>query len=192
MSENSILKVNARGWVNGLHCGCDRKSIQWQSDDLRSLYAQLLKDAVFTYPVKNFARFDEASRLIILSVALALHDAGIAYTEGEKQDIGILGTSPDGALVSNLAYFRDYTEHGRKLARGNLFIYTLPTSPLAEAAIHFGLQGPLLYLRDSEKPEERLLAHAELMIQNKEAHTLLAVIYGSKKATCYVVSGDDL
>ena len=145
-SKPGISKVKGRGWVKETQCGCDRKSIQWQRDDWRSLCAQLLKDGVFTYPVKNFARFDEPSRLITLSVALALYDAGIPYIEGKKQDIGILGTNPDGALASNLAYFQDYAEHGRKLGRGNLFIYTLPTSPLAEAAIHFGLQGPLLYL----------------------------------------------
>jgi 3-oxoacyl-[acyl-carrier-protein] synthase II len=185
--------IKGCGWIkDGEEGASEKKGLQWKCSNLLSLYAQLLKDAIFAYPVKNLARFDEASRLTTLSVALALHDAGIAYAEGGKQDIGILGASQDGALASNLAYFRDYIEHGRKLARGNLFIYTLPTSPLAEAAIHFGLRGPLLYLRDSEKPEERLLAHAELMIQNKEAHTLLAVIYGSKKATCYVVSGHDL
>jgi len=188
----NTLRVKGRGWVDETQCGCDRKSIRWQYDDPRSLYAQLLRDAVFAYPVKNLARFDEPSRLITLAVALALHDAGISYAEGKKQDIGILGTSRNGALVSNLAYFRDYVEHGRKLARGNLFIYTLPTSPLAEAAIHFGLQGPLLYLRDPERPEDRLLTQAELMIQNKEASTLLAVVCDSKKATCQVMSGNRL
>ena len=191
-SKSNISMIKGCGWVREDQCGCDRKSLQWQYDDVRSLCAQLLKDAVLAYPIKNLARFDEPSCLITLSVALALHDADILYADGKKQEIGILGTNPDGALASNIAYFRDYVEHGKKLARGNLFIYTLPTSPLAEVAIHFGLQGPLLYLRDPENPEERLLAHAKLMIQNKEAHTLLAVIYGSKKATCHVVSGDDL
>ncbi|MFH0985029.1 MAG: hypothetical protein V1882_05780 [Candidatus Omnitrophota bacterium] len=187
-----ISRIKGRGWVQETQCGCDQKSLQWQYDDLRSLYAQLLKDAVFAYPVKNFARFDEASRRVTLSVALALHDAGITYAEGKKQDIGLLGTNPEGALVSNLAYFRDYAEHGRKLARGNLFIYTLPTSPLSEAAIHFGLQGLLLYLRDPEMPEASLLAHAQQMIQNKEAHTLLAVVHDGKTATCQVISGNRL
>jgi 3-oxoacyl-(acyl-carrier-protein) synthase len=188
-NKSNIVKVKGRGWVKEIHCGCDRKSIQWQYSEFRTLYAQLLRDAVFSYPVKNLARFDELSRLVTLSVALALHDAGITYAEGKKQDIGILGTNPDGALATNLAFFRDYTEHGRKLARGNLFIYTLPTSSLAEAAIHFGLQGPLLYLRNLDNPEARLLTHAELMIQNKEAHTLLAVVCDSRKTVCHVISG---
>ena len=51
----------------------------------------------------------------------------------------------EGSLQSDLEYFRDYLEGGRTLSRGNLFIYTLPSSPLGEAAIHFGLLGPLLY-----------------------------------------------
>ncbi|MGQ9499188.1 MAG: hypothetical protein ACUVQ6_02265 [Dissulfurimicrobium sp.] len=40
-------------------------------------------------------------------------------------------------------YFRDYLDSGRRLARGALFIYTFPSSLLGEAAIHFGLKGPL-------------------------------------------------
>lgn len=185
--------IKGCGWIKDGEWGVsEKKGLQGKCSNLLSLYAQLLKDSLFAYPVKSFARFDEHSRLVTLSVALALHDAGITYAEGKKKDIGLLGTNPDGALATNLAYFRDYIEHGRKLARGNLFIYTLPTSPLAEAAIHFGLQGPLLYLRDPEKPEERLLAHAELMIRNKEARTLLAVVFDSTNAVCQVLSEGDL
>jgi len=49
-------------------------------------------------------------------------------------------------LWSQRFVFLDYVQAGRKLGRGSLFIYTLPSSPLAEAAIHFGLQGPVLYI----------------------------------------------
>jgi len=187
-SPNAMIK--GRGWIKEGQCGCNQKGLLWQYADLRSLCAQLLKDTVLSYPVENFGRFNQDSRLVIFSIALALYNADIHYARDKKQDIGILGTSPDGALTSNLDYFRDYVSCGRKLGRGNLFIYTLPSSPLAEAAIHFGLQGPLAYIRNSEKPKERLLAQAQLMIQNKEAQAMLAVDFSSAEATCHFISGE--
>lgn len=187
----NISVAKGCGWVKEAQCGCTQKVLQWQYNDLRLLCAQLLKDAVLKYPIENFARFDQASKFVTLSVALALYDAGITYAKDKKQNIGILGMSPDGALASNLVYFKDYVEAGRKLGRGNLFIYTLPSSPLAEAAIHFGLQGPLVYIRNAEKPKERLLAQAQLLIQNEEAQAMLAVDFNSVEATCHFISGEE-
>lgn len=60
--------------------------------------------------------------------------------------MGLIGTNRAGSLEANRLYFSDYLQAGRVLARGNLFVYTLPSSPLAEAAIHFGFQGPMLYM----------------------------------------------
>ena len=188
LSKN-IPMIKGHGWIKEGQCGCSKKGLLWQYSDLQLLCAQLLKDAVLAYPSEKFGRFDMSSRLVALSVALALHDADIHYAKDKKQDIGILGTSPDGALDSNLAYFRDYVEAGRKLGRGNLFIYTLPSSPLAEAAIHFGLQGPILYMRTLEKPEENLLAQAELMLRNKAAQAILAVSFSVNEASCKCIQG---
>ncbi len=180
--------IKGHGWVKEGVCGCAAKKLQWQYADFRLLCAQLIKDLVLARPIENFGRFNQDARLVTLSIALALYDANIHYAKDRKHDIGILGTSSNGALDSNLAYFRDYVEAGRKLGRGNLFIYTLPSSPLAEAAIHFGLQGPLLYIRHSEKPEENLLIQAESMAANKEASAMITVVLNSKEAAAHFVS----
>ena len=79
------------------------------------------------------------------AVALALRDAGIEYSARNKQDTGIIATSGAGSLQSDLDYYADFVKNGRTLSLANLFIYTLPSSPLGEAAIHFGLTGPLLF-----------------------------------------------
>jgi hypothetical protein len=176
--------VKGYGWIKEGECGCNQKGLLWQYADLQLLCAKLLKGGVFAYPIEHFGRFDVASRLVALCVALALYDADINYARDKKQDIGILGMSPDGALASNLEYFKDYVKAGRKLARGNLFIYTLPSSPLSEAAIHFGLQGPLIYIRHTDKPEANLLAQAELMVRNKAAQAILAVSFGNNETIC--------
>lgn len=176
--------VKGHGWIKEGQCGCNQKGLLWQYADLQLLCAQLLKEGYLAYPIEHFGRFDAASRLVAISVALALYDANINYAKGKKQDIGILGMSPDGALASNLEYFKDYVKAGRKLGRGNLFIYTLPSSPLSEAAIHFGLQGPQIYIKHSDKPEENLLAQAEGMVHNKTAQTILAVSFCINEAVC--------
>ena len=185
--NNAMLRES--GWITDAQCGCTQKKLQWQYADLRSLCAQLLKDNVLAYPIENFGRFDQESRLVVLSPALALYDADIRSTKEKKQNIGIVGASPEGALSSNLAYFRDYVTGGRKLGRGNLFIYTLASSPLAEAAIHFGLQGPLAYIHHTERSEEQLLAQAELMVQNNEAQAMLVVVLDTSGAICHCISG---
>ena len=68
------------------------------------------------------------------------------WGDGQKRNIGLMGASEAGCLASNRAYFQDYLGGGRTLARANLFVYTLPSSPLAESAIHFGLMGPMVYM----------------------------------------------
>jgi len=154
------------------------------------LTAQLLHDHILAYPIENFARFDEASRHVTLSAALALYDAGIAYAKGKKQNIGILGTNPDGALISNLAYFEDYLAGGRTLGRAKFFIYTLPSSPLAEAAIHLGLQGPMTYMLAAKTPRETLWAHAGLLIKNEEVEAMLVISSTSEATECRVLTGE--
>ncbi len=184
--KNSLVKGS--GWIDADACGCSGKGIRWEYSDLRSLCAQLLADSVLAFPVDNFGRFDLQTRLVVLSVALALYDAGIGYERGKKQDIGTAGTGPDGSLTSNLDYFRDYVSCGRTLGRGNLFIYTLPSSPLAEASIHFGLQGPLLYMRHADDPETKMLEQAESMIRGNDARAMLAVVFGSRQSVCRYLS----
>lgn len=143
------------GWVNGSEYGsffhsqrvCYGDGVAlppWKQDDL------------FQSHLKNAGRFDMSTRLIISACALALRDAGVVCVPGTKSNIGLLGANSCGCVAANRAYFKDYLEGGRVLARANLFVYTLPSSPLAEVAIHFGLQGPVLYIGTSGARNEQL------------------------------------
>ena len=101
--------------------------------------------SVFARQFKNFGRLDADSKAAAYAVELALKDAGLAYPLEPITVAGIAGGSALGCYEPDMLYFQDYVKCGRTLGRGNYFIYTLPTSPLAECAIHFGLNGPVFY-----------------------------------------------
>ena len=122
--------------------------------------------APYKRAIKNFGRFDNLSKRTCLSVALSLNDAGLHYSKDTTQDIAIVGFNNEGSLQSNIRYFKDYVESGRKLARGNYFAYTLSTSSLSEASIAFGLNGAVLSI---------MPASASMMKPILEEHARLAV-----------------
>jgi hypothetical protein len=73
------------------------------------------------------------------------------------------------------------------MARGNLFVYTLPSSPLAEAAIHFGFRGPMLYMGfPGGGLGDFLEAGAHLLDDGAEG--MLAVMSDEKEAMAFVLA----
>jgi hypothetical protein len=183
-----MIKTLGVGWIKKGKCGLRDKGLTYKYADLKSLYLVLKEKGIFSFPVENFARFDQASKLATIAVGLALYDADFVYAQGKKQDIGILATNKNGSLDAQLAYFKDYIDSGRTLGRGNLFIYTLPSSPLAEAAIHFGLTGPLLYMNFPDSAKNiRLMVYAQEMIRAGQAKTMLVLKSTNQETACFVV-----
>jgi 3-oxoacyl-[acyl-carrier-protein] synthase II len=141
-AETHNVMVRGIGWLDGQTWGTVRRP-QRVSYGGEAGVPPWKRAELFAGGVKNFGRFDQATRMTLCACALALNDAGQAAPSGT---VGLVGTNVAGSLEANRAYFSDYLQAGRVLARGNLFIYTLPSSPLAETAIHFGLRGPLMYV----------------------------------------------
>jgi len=177
-------KILGAGWIKNGRYKLKRKRVSKSYIDLKSLYLKLKESTVFKYPVDNFVRFDYASKLTSIAVALALYDAGITYAKGEKQEIGILAVNKNGALDAQVNYFKDYLNGGRILGRGNLFIYTLPSSPLAEAAIHFGLTGPLLYMNSKD---DILIEYAGDLVKSGQAKVMLALSSRGRETAFFVI-----
>jgi 3-oxoacyl-[acyl-carrier-protein] synthase II len=184
------ISVQGIGWVTETGYGSARLGQQYQFTDVEGVHS-LVKLGIFSQPFKNFARLDGISRKTVSAVALALQDAGIEYGAAGKQDIGIIGTSREGSLKSDLAYFRDFFDNGRTLSRANLFIYTLPSSPLGEAAIHFGLTGPLLFATGTADTLASLLDMAAGMITDGEAGRMLVGIIDGEEALYFVLDTAD-
>ena len=183
-----MIVITGIGWINKKEYGCAVKKLRRDCTGIKSLHSHLQSESVFLYPVKNFGRFDAVSKMTCCVVALALHDAGILYSKNHKLETGILGANTAGCLQSNVFYFKDYVVNGRTLARGNLFIYTLPSSPMAEAAIYFGCRGPVLYIMFPHKQVASLLRNAERTILRGETSSMLAVKADEEEALCFVLA----
>ncbi len=176
-----MICIGGLGWINRQGYGCVRRSLE--------LSGVPKKEEAFLHPFNNFGRLDTVSKMTAYAVALALKDAGIKYPLSRKQDIGIIGTNAAGCINSDIRYFKDYLDSGRTLSRGNLFIYTLPSSPLSEAAIHFGLQGPLFYATGNGMAG--ILNIAAEMIHMGEAAIVLAGMAEEDAAAYFVLGGSE-
>jgi len=73
------------------------------------------------------------------------------------------------------------------MGRGNLFIYTLPSSPLAEAAIHFGFQGPMLYMGFPDGGRGDFLEAGASLIVDGATDGMLAVMADEREAMAFVL-----
>jgi 3-oxoacyl-[acyl-carrier-protein] synthase II len=139
---------------------------------------------LFAGGIKNVGRFDRATRMTVSACGLALWDAGVS---APAPAVGLIGTNAGGSLLANRSYFEDYLQAGRVMARGNLFIYTLPSSPLAETAIHFGLQGPLLYAGFPGGGVGDVLQAGVDLIGDGTATEMLAVYSDEKEGLAFLI-----
>lgn len=185
-SKGELIAVCGIGWLTSDGYGGVGTAFR-QTFAAGEGITSLSRKGLVPTPYRNFGRLDPLSRATIGAVALALGDAGLTGTSGEKQETGIVGTARDGSLAADRAYFEDYLANGRTLGRGNLFIYTLPTSPLGEAAIQYGLTGPLLYAAGGVAPLRTALELAAELVAGGEAPRMLAGEAGMDEAIYFVV-----
>lgn len=134
--------------------GITIKSIGWSfrnstggysaKDLIRLQNEQLSKDIIFKSKFKNFGRLDDISKAVCTAIALALQGVKLYPNEG-KQPISLFLSNDMGSLASDQKYFTDFVDFDKTAGRANLFLYTLPSSPLGEASVHFGLTGKIAY-----------------------------------------------
>jgi len=155
-----------------------RKKIVLESGDLPSLLARLLaQPGIPCVSTEDFRRGDSVVRRHLLTAILAVADAG-ADSGGNT---ALLGHSSEGCLKQNRAYFSDYVEYGRQYGKGHLFVGTLPSTPVCEAAIALGFHGAGYYLDTLGRTDlfwreiELLLAdHPAVLAFHREPETLFA------------------
>jgi len=183
--------VHGIGWLTKAGYGCIKCGFRHSFSSGEDVHS-LAKRDIFAHPFKNFGRLDQISRMTAFAVALALRDAEMEYLPSKKQDVGIIGTSSEGSLKTDIEYFKDYIESGRTVSRGNLFIYTLPSSALGEAAIHFGFVGPLLYAVGRKNSIIEILDMAEEIILAQETAVMVVGRAEDDQALYFVLRADKI
>ena len=181
-----MINILGIGWIEKKEYGIVKKNKNYQYKNIDFLYNELKNKKILSNSIKNFNRFPINTKLVCCNIALALYDAGMINRK--NLDVGIIGTNIKGALKENINYFEDYVNSGRVLSRGNLFIYTLPSSSLAEASIHFSLQGSLVYVnyaKDNLLEIIKNIKHNFLLYGYK---TMIIIDFSKNKSICLVVS----
>ena len=69
----------------------------------------------------------------------------------------IIGFNGSGCASNTRAYWNDLVEHSYDNGRATLFVPTIPSIPVCEAAIALGIQGPVYYLYAEN--EEEMCCH---------------------------------
>jgi hypothetical protein len=138
--------------------------------------------ALIGRPVKHFGRITSEGRMGLCAASAALRAA--SWRESGDPEIGLITSSRDGCLRDNHDYFRDYVASGRTLGRGNLFMYTLPTSVVGEIAIALSLTGPSVFHYDDVRPLAALIRAAERLLTDNEAERMLAMWSDPQAALC--------
>lgn len=180
------ISITGMSFIVNDTCGAVGRQMRLPCSSPREACRLLESQGFLKVLPKNFGRFDPASVMTYASVLWACVDAGLPFAQG-KQRIGIVGSNPEGALDSNRAFFADYVNAGRNSARSNLFVYTLPTTPLAEAALFCGFTGPVWYMYQPFGGAGRLLEEAALCAAQEDIEAMLAVCATPQEAVCFVV-----
>ena len=108
-----------------------------------------LRDQITSRPecpaadLNDFRRAGPNVKRAILAAILAADDSGPRW---QPEATAILGWNGDGCATENALFWQDYTANGRTQGRGALFVPTLCSIPLCEAAIALGIHGPAAYL----------------------------------------------
>jgi hypothetical protein len=130
------------------------------NDGIAGLYQEIkTSDKIPPLRFDNFRRAGEKARLAVLGAHLALADAGLNH----GGNVAVLGWGGEESISENREYFTDYAVNGRFLGRSQLFVATLPTTPLCEAAICLNLNGPVFYFH-SDGYLNSVLAEAESLL----------------------------
>jgi 3-oxoacyl-(acyl-carrier-protein) synthase len=179
MRATGLGWIGSRGWGSGQAQPC-----LWQSPET---FERRLSSPPLAPGPRHYGRFDRASRLVCHALQLALADAGYGAARSLPEGSGLIGTGDMGTLAANQTYYSDYVRHGKLLGRSNLFLYTLPTSALAEAAIFWRLRGPLLHLGGGTEHDAHAFTIAEDLLSAGGAPCVLVCVATADSAVVTVL-----
>lgn len=141
-------QVTGFGWVTaaGWGQGRDRGTPLWEAGEPQPPTSVLQN----LHGGSRFGRLDLFSQIGVAAVALALEDAGYRHKTESSQttdshDLGLICATTSSCKRTDYNFYKTVQENPR-LASPGLFVYTLATSFLGEAALRFAITGTSLAL----------------------------------------------
>lgn len=127
---------------------------------------------------RQWGRMPPLSRAVVVETGRVLKDAGLLENgrnlAAKGENVGLIGGSRKGSLSTDLNFAATFSLNP-KLASPVLFSYTLPNIPLAEAAGHYGLVGPVYAVFDSDNPLDAARQEAKRLLRmQKNISVMLA------------------
>lgn len=150
-----------------------RKKIRLEAESLPALQKAL--QGLQCCPDVNWGNFRRGSTQVkefLIASAAALYDSDMPVGSNGA----VLCVSRKGSHEQNLAYFQDYVQFGRTSGRGQLFVATIPTTPMCESAISIQAHGPAYYLDTLDDPEP-LYEDVELLLEEDETIPFVLVFF---------------
>ncbi len=126
----------------------------------------------------RWGRMPALARLLVVETGRILRSHGYLDSGNHLGEsgliVGLIGGTSRGSLTTDLA-FGDSLKAGVDLASPALFGYTLANIPLAEAANHYNLTGPVYALIDQERPLKSSQAECKrILAHSRDIHFMLA------------------
>jgi hypothetical protein len=178
--------IQVVSWFCAEHCGSIVAAGRREERRSPALSAAEEIIALICRPVKYYSRMTTEARSCLCAASLAMRAA-----DWREMEVGLLAANEEGWSAANHEYFRDYLANGRSLGRGNLFIYTLPTSALGEVAIALKLTGPTLHISEDTRPIAGMIRQAEQMLADGEAQGMLVLWSDTQAAVCLAICGGE-
>lgn len=168
--------------VKTIHNGCR------SFGSVKELFQQTAESFRLALPeYKKIVRSGDFILQSVCAVGAALLDAGIT---APLEQGAILGIGKDGAHRGNLLYWSDYVANGRHDGQGRLFVGTLPSTPVCEAAIIFGIHGTAYYLTPGENEMDVLTEETGLLFREGFSPVIL-LNHDNGISRCIVLNPDN-
>lgn len=119
--------------------------------DLKQLLAET--PDIVPADLADFRRAADNVRLAQLATLLCAS----ATPQWSPDNTALIGLNGDGCAHNNRLFWNDFTSHGHDNGRASLFVPTLPSIPVCEAAIALAIRGPVRYLLTADDAQTREL-----------------------------------
>lgn len=172
IQRNFPIRLLGRGRLSAAGWGRGTALPPWQPGNPEA-NPETLKDVSGG---SRFGRLDQFTRIGLSAMALALADAEIdEHATHKKRNLGIVCSTTSGSSVTDRDFFHSF-QNNPQLASPGLFVYTLASSFLGEAALRFGIKGATLSLAEPQPSGRAAISTAVDLLADGDDEIIIAGI----------------